>query len=75
LYNDYIIEVENKNPHWGLRNEGEHMNQYDIGESAYLKVPFRGYSYVEIVGFEGDRLVVQITSGYEFTVNADELED
>ena len=48
---------------------------WQVGDSAYLKEPFRGYRYVEIVGFEGDRLVVRITSGYEFTVREDELEE
>ena len=43
--------------------------------TAYLITPFRGYRHVEVVGFEGIRLVVQISSGYEFTVYADELED
>ena len=49
--------------------------KYDIGETAYLKVPERGYRAVEIIGFEGGRLVVKTTSGMEFTIRADELED
>ena len=51
------------------------MREYSIGDYAYLKVPFKGYRYVEIVGFDGNQLIVQITSGYEFSVYADELED
>jgi hypothetical protein len=51
------------------------LHEYDIGEYAYLKIPFKGYKYVEVVGFEGEQLIVQITNGYEFTVYADELED
>ena len=47
----------------------------EIGESAYLKKPELGYRYVEIVGFEGCRLIVKTTSGYEFTIYEDELEE
>jgi hypothetical protein len=49
--------------------------KYEIGDSAYLKEPYLGYRYVEIVGFEGDRLIVRITSGLEFTIYEDDLED
>jgi hypothetical protein len=49
--------------------------KHQIGDSAYLKVPFQGYRYVEIVGFEGDRLIVSISSGYEFRIYEDELEN
>ena len=48
--------------------------KYQIGDSAYLKEPFKGYRYVEIVGFEGKQIIVKITSGYEFLVFEDELE-
>ena len=48
--------------------------EYGIGDCAYLKEPYLGYRYVEIVGFDGDRLIVQITSGLEFTIYKDELE-
>ena len=47
----------------------------EIGDSAYLKEPERGYRYVEIVGFEGVRLIVRTTSGYEFTIYEDKLEE
>jgi tricorn protease-like protein len=48
----------------------------EIGDCAYLKVPYLGYRYVEIVGFEHDgRIIVRITSGLEFTVHEDELEE
>jgi len=50
-------------------------HEYQIGDSAYLKVPERGYRYVEIIGFDGTRLLVRTSSGYEFTVYPDELED
>jgi|GEM_PF-1750222 len=49
--------------------------KYEIGDSAYLKEPYLGYRYVEIVGFEGERLIVRITSGLEFTIYIDELEE
>ena len=49
--------------------------KYEIGDSAYLKETYLGYRYVEIVGFEGERLIVRITSGLEFTVYEDELSD
>jgi len=47
----------------------------NIGESAYLKEPVKGYRYVEIVDFDGKRLIVRTTSGYEFSICEDELED
>ena len=49
--------------------------EYSIGDHAYLKEPVRGYRYVEVVGYDGVRLVVQTTSGYEFSIYEDELEE
>ena len=49
--------------------------EWQIGDSGYLKQPEKGYRFVEIVGFDGLRLVVQTTSGWEFTIWPDELED
>jgi hypothetical protein len=49
--------------------------KYEIGDSAYLKEPYLGYRHVEIVGFEDERLTVRISSGLEFTVYEDELEE
>ena len=49
--------------------------KYSIGDYAYLKVPYLGYRYVEIIGFEVNRLVVRLTSGLEITIYPDELED
>ena len=46
---------------------------YQEGDSAYLKEPVKGYHYVEIVGFDGSRIIVRTSSGYEFTVYEDEL--
>lgn len=50
-------------------------HEYEIGDSACLKEPVLGYRYVEIVGFDGVRLIVRTTSGYEFTIYEDELEE
>lgn len=49
-------------------------HDFYVGESAYLREPVKGYRYVEIVGFDGNRIVVRTTSGYEFTVYEDELQ-
>ena len=49
--------------------------KYEIGDYAYLKEPYLGYRYVEIIGFEGERLIVRITSGLEFTIYENELEE
>jgi len=51
--------------------------EWQIGDSANLKNPshYKGYRYVEIVDFSGAQLVVETTSGWQFTVWEDELED
>ena len=49
--------------------------KYSIGDTGYLKEPYLGYRYVEIIGFEGNRLVVRLSSGLEITISEDELED
>ena len=46
---------------------------WQIGDSAYLKEAVKGYRYVEIVGFDGVRLVVQTTSGWECPPSGDIL--
>ena len=51
------------------------MREYEIGDSAYLKDPVKGYSYVEVIGHDGQQLVVETTSGMEIVVYEDELED
>ena len=48
--------------------------ELQIGDTAYLKKPEKGYRFVEIVGFDGVRLIVRTTSGWEFTIYEDELE-
>jgi hypothetical protein len=50
-------------------------DDFNIGDAGCLKEPVKGYRYVEVVGFDGPRLIVRTTSGYEFTVYADELEE
>lgn len=49
--------------------------KYEIGDTAYLKVPERGYRHVEIVDYNCVKLVVRVESGMEFTVYPNELED
>ena len=49
--------------------------EWEIGDTAYLKKPEKGYRFVEVVGFDGNRLIVQTSGGWEFTIWSDELED
>ena len=49
--------------------------KYVIGDSALLMTPYRGYSWVTIIGYEGDGYCVELTSGLEIVVREDELED
>jgi len=49
--------------------------KFQIGDSAYLKEPAKGYRYVEIVDYDEDRFVVRTASGWEFTVYENELEE
>jgi hypothetical protein len=48
--------------------------KWQVGDSAYLKEPVKGYRYVEIVGFDGRFIVVKTTSGWEFSVSEDDFE-
>jgi len=50
-------------------------HEWSIGDTADLKEPVKGYRHVEIVGFDGNQLVVQTSSGWEFSVWEDELEE
>ena len=36
--------------------------RYVIGDSARLVTPYRGYSWVTIIGYEGDGYCVELTS-------------
>ena len=49
--------------------------KFNIGDSTYLKVPVKGYRYVEIIGFDGLYIIVRTTSGWEFAVQEHELEE
>lgn len=49
--------------------------KYVIGDSARLMRPYRGYSWVTIIGYECDAYCVELTSGLELVVREDELED
>ena len=49
--------------------------RYLIGDSARLVTPYRGYSWVTIIGYEGDGYCVELTSGLEIVVREDELEE
>ena len=51
------------------------FKEFEVGESAYLIEPVRGYRYIEIVGYDGNRLIVRTTSGYEISAYCDELEE
>ncbi|MCL2620253.1 MAG: hypothetical protein FWD97_04890 [Defluviitaleaceae bacterium] len=51
------------------------MQEHNIGDTAYLKEPVKGYRYVEIIEYDGPRLVVKTTSGMELIIYEDELED
>ena len=50
--------------------QGHEENNFDykIGETVYLKEPYKGYTHVEITGYEGSRLAVRLPNGNEFTV-------
>ena len=51
------------------------MREYEIGETVYLKRPELGYRCVEIIDIDSHgRYIVRTTSGYEFTIYADEIE-
>jgi hypothetical protein len=47
--------------------------EWEIGDEADLKEPSKGYRHVEIVDFNGVRLLVRTSSGWEFTVSTDDL--
>ena len=49
--------------------------ELEIGDIVYLKERVKGYRRVEIVEFYGIDILVRTTSGWEFTVRRDDLED
>ena len=50
-------------------------DKYQAGDYAYLKEPYLGYRYVDIIGNEGYRLLVRLTSGLEISIYEDELQE
>ena len=51
------------------------MREWNIGDTAELKEPVRGYTNVEVTGFCGNRIIVETSSGMELTIYEDELKD
>jgi len=51
-------------------------NEREIGETGYLKEPYLGYRYYEIVDFEDatGKIVVELQSGKQIAVYEDELD-
>ena len=51
-------------------------NEREIGDTGYLTEPYLGYRHYEIVDFENatGRVVIELSSGKQITVNEDELE-
>jgi len=49
--------------------------EWEVGESAYLKEPIRGYRHVEVTGFEGQQIIVQTSSGMELSFYENEFND
>ena len=51
------------------------MNDYEIGDSVELLLPYRGYRYATVVNFDGNKIIIQLDSGLEISVYADELKE
>jgi hypothetical protein len=53
------------------------QKEWQIGDTGNLKQPqyYKGYRWVEVIDFDGVRLVVRTESGWEFSIYKDELED
>ena len=49
--------------------------EWEIGDTGNLIKPEKGYRHVEVVGFDGVFLIVRTTSGWEFSIYEDELEE
>ena len=52
-------------------------HEWEIGDTGYLKEPFLGYRYFEVVDFEcgTGRIIIELSSGRQITVNSDEIEE
>jgi hypothetical protein len=50
--------------------------EWAIGDTSYLKDPFLGYRFIEIIGHEHatGQLIVQLESGRKITVYPNEIE-
>ena len=48
---------------------------FEVGDKVHLIEPFKGYRCVEVIGFDGVRIIVKTSSGYELTIYEDELEE
>ena len=51
------------------------MKTLSAGDYTYLKEPYLGYRYVDILEVNDDKLLVRLASGKEIEVYEDELED
>ena len=51
------------------------IEKMEIGDVYYLKEPVKGYRRIEIVEFYGNDILVRTSSGWEFTVREDDLEE
>jgi len=51
-------------------------NKREIGDTGYLKEPYLGYHFYEVVDFEDGtgKIVVELSSGKQISVYEDELE-
>ena len=46
---------------------------YEIGDTVRLLRAERGYFVAEVVDFDGVKLVLEVSSGYQFSVYEDEI--
>jgi len=51
------------------------MREFAAGDYAYLKEPYLGYRYVDILEVNDTQLLVRLSSGKEIEVYPDELEE
>jgi len=52
------------------------VREHEIGDTGYLKEPYLGYRYFEVVGFEyaTGKIEIELSSGLQITVYEDEIE-
>ena len=51
------------------------IENIEIGDQVSLIEPWRGYRHAEVIGFEGVRLILELTSGATIRAYADEVEE